>query len=299
MKARVGIVRKMGVLICVLAVTILLPTSVWADRGAMSFQPWIEIYEPAQNAVIAWNGKEQLLLLSTDLKAAAPTKVLEVLPLPSSPVITRGDIQVFEKLNRLIRQHQSWDGYHGKGPETRGAAAEVTFHEKIGAHDIRVVHVLDGPFFAEWVIDYFRSQGIKDYKISPVVLATIEQYLLDGYKWFVFDVVELGTSVKTNDAIQYRFVSDKLYYPLRISGNAKGMTDIGLTIVTRQELKSFFGMPLNRFNRPHAPIPLRRAELIAIHEEMAQMFDSADALFLQTYQLRGDLAEFDVDVLAR
>jgi len=39
--------------------------------------------------VIAWNGKEEILILSTDLHASQETKVLEVIPMPGEPFILK------------------------------------------------------------------------------------------------------------------------------------------------------------------------------------------------------------------
>ncbi len=50
-----------------------------ADRGAIPFQPEVTIFEPTQRALIAWNGEEEILILSTDLRASRATKVLEVI----------------------------------------------------------------------------------------------------------------------------------------------------------------------------------------------------------------------------
>ncbi|MCD6162881.1 MAG: hypothetical protein J7K40_10770 [candidate division Zixibacteria bacterium] len=49
----------------------------YADRGSIPFDSRIEIFEPNQRAMIAWNGSEEILLLSTDLRASATTKILE------------------------------------------------------------------------------------------------------------------------------------------------------------------------------------------------------------------------------
>ena len=62
--------------------------------------------------------------------------------------------------------------------------------------------------------------------------SVIDEYLADGYQWFVFDVVELATEPRTNDAIEYRFACDKLYYPLRITRVEHGKTDIRLIVLT-------------------------------------------------------------------
>ena len=38
----------------------------FANRGMMPFNPYVQIFEPNQRAMIAWNGTDQILLLSTD-----------------------------------------------------------------------------------------------------------------------------------------------------------------------------------------------------------------------------------------
>ena len=279
----------------------------FADRGSIPWGNWNaqnmpEIFEPAQNAIIAWNGKEEILLLSTDLKASKPTKVLEVLPLPSEPIVTRGDIASFAKINALINEElrESWFG--GKGPgdarAASGAAAEVTFHEKIGAHDIRVVHVLESSEFEQWLRDFFKKEGAGSQQISPVLLATIEQYLLDGYHWFVFDVVELGLQLKSNDAIQYRFATDKFYYPMRISATDSGETNIRLVALTERGLSRYIGLPQESIRQAHRKLHVDTTKIANISQEMGSLFRS-ETISLQTLRILGNLKSFDLDVLAR
>ena len=73
-----------------------------ADRGAIPFRPEVTIFEPTQRALIAWNGEEEILILSTDLRASRATKVLEVMPFPAEPQVTKGDVGVFRRAVRLI-----------------------------------------------------------------------------------------------------------------------------------------------------------------------------------------------------
>ena len=159
-------VRILAVLLAIGTIFAFVPERVLADRGSI---PWgmednlpTEIFEPAQNAVIAWNGREEILVLTTDLSATRPTKVLEVLPLPSEPVVTKGDGALFAKFNNLILSELRTNRYSGKGPggsrEGAASGAEVTFHEKIGAHDISVVHVLDSGYFAEWIANFLKKK---------------------------------------------------------------------------------------------------------------------------------------------
>lgn len=283
-----------------------------ADRGSMPFLYEAEVFEPAQNAIVAWNGREELLILSTDLRASQATRVLEVLPLPAEPQVSKGDGAVFRRMNALIARNLFADS--GKGPESRGqGAAEVTFHEKIGAHDIAVVHILDSMYFEEWVEEYLGKYGLRGYRVSPVMLAVISQYILDGYSWFVFDVVELGPALKSNETIEYRFASDKLYYPLRISGADTGGTDVRLTAVTKNGLGEYLGLPREEIG---FPLPLVRAkvrddaapsataavpsrDLTDVHAGMAAMFNEGGEVCIDTLRVRGDLKGFSRDILAR
>jgi hypothetical protein len=282
------------------------PQPAFADRGSIPWGNWDaqnmpEIFEPAQNAIIAWNGKEEILLLSTDLKASKPTKVLEVLPLPSEPAVTRGDIATFAKINTLINDELRQNWFGGKGPgDTRAAsgAAEVTFHEKIGAHDIRVVHVLESSEFEQWIRDFFKKEGTGPQQISPVLLATIEQYLLDGYHWFVFDVVELGLQLKSNDAIQYRFATDRFYYPMRISATDSGETNIRLVALTERGLSRYIGLPQESIRQVHRKLKVDTVRIVDINQEMGSLFRS-ETINLQTLRIQGNLKSFDLDVLAR
>ena len=85
----------------VLVVSILLPL-VYADRGGLPIVPGVSIYEPGQKAIVAWNGNEEILILSTDVRASEQTMVLEILPLPSKPEIGGGSFQSFQEIQDMI-----------------------------------------------------------------------------------------------------------------------------------------------------------------------------------------------------
>ncbi len=134
-----------------------------ADCGGMPFVPGVQLFEPNQRAAVAFNGEEEVLLLSTDLRASEKTKVLEVLPLPSEPKVSKGDVELFRKATTLIntrlglKNPASW-GMGGMGGMGGGAsrggpppAGIVTLQERIGAHDITVTKVVDRKGFIDWV----------------------------------------------------------------------------------------------------------------------------------------------------
>jgi len=254
--------------------------------------------------MIAWNGQEEILLLTTDLKASEPTNVLEVIPLPTEPVVKKGDIEVFRKatalINRKIKKRLAGTRLRGvRGPTERPPAGKVTFHERIGAHDISVTHVLRGDGFIEWVDDYLKANGVENPVIPEALKEVVEEYIEEGFVWFVFDVVSLDTDPKTNEAIQYRFKTDFLYYPVKITRTEEGNTLISLLILTHELLKNFPGIPIERVRLPHEPVSLTSSELRSLSEEMDDLLGNRENMKLRIWEIQGKLSEFTKDVIAR
>lgn len=284
---------------------LLFTQALYADRGVIPFHPYVKIFEPRQNAVIAWDGQEEILLLSTDLNASQKTKVLEVLPLPSEPNVTQGDIEVFHRMTNLINRKLARKRRQGlttgdrQAENASGSAGEITFHEKIGAHDISVTRVINSRGFVEWVDKYLESEEVDNPVIPYEMKTVIEEYLEEGFTWFVFDVVELDEQVRTNDAIQYRFKTDFLYYPLKITKVEHGQTTIDLLILTPKLLSQFEGFPQKSIILRHDPIVVYKNELKRLSEDMYELLSDFKYTRLRIWRIRGQLNEFDKDLVVK
>jgi len=299
-----------------LAVLIYILSPLHADKGSIPFRPNAQIFEPNQRALIAWNGWEEILLLTTDLYASVSTRVLEVIPLPSEPVVKEGDIEIFYEATEIINRHlprqKSLSRSRSKGTKSAGKesepAGEITFHETIGAHDISVTHVLNNQGFVEWVDEYLKSFGVINLKIPWGLKTVIAEYLEEGFRWFVFDVVQLDTIPKTNEAIQYKFETPFLYYPLRITRTEVGYTTIDLLILTpeTEEQYKFTGIPEERIEFPHEPIPLTGDELSKLYSwgedrEIYTFFEylsyRGETLYLRIWRIEDYLSSFEKDLI--
>jgi hypothetical protein len=251
----------------------------------------VSLEESGQNAIVAWNGNEEVIILSTDVKSSESTLVLEVLPLPSNPTkVEEGNFDSFTKLTeivnkkvRAIREQMKALGRLGRGvkaPIVEIPGVEITFHKKIGAHDVTVVKVNDLDYFINWVKDFTVSKGFKYAEISPEFRNTVANYLNRNIKFFVFDVIETGKDKQSIKPLIYRFKTDFLYYPLEITATsdaglsnskvnifliAKGIIDI--TAVRNTNL-----WPRTGFEYP---IELSEKELKEISPEIADLFSSA------------------------
>jgi hypothetical protein len=297
-----AVMKHRSISTAALALTIL-AASAYADRGSIPFRPGVKVFEPTQRAMICWNGDEEILLLTTDLHASEECKVLEVMPLPAEPGVKKGDVEVFRKatdlINRKLRQNLALKSSKSRDGGGEQPAGEITFHEKIGAHDISVAHVLDAAAFVKWVNDYLEKSGVDNPQVPPVVQGLVDEYLSDQFAWFVFDVVSLDEQPKTNEAIQYRFKTDRLFYPLRISRTDWGETSVELLVLTPRLLRSFPGLPSDRIELRHEPVSITAAELNSLNEDMDALLGHREDMRLRIWRIRGDLQSFKADLVAR
>jgi len=281
-----------------------LSISIYADRGSIPFRPNVKIFEPTQRAMIVWNGTEEILLLSTDMKASDSTEVLEVLPLPAEPTVKKGDIEVFRKathlINKKIREQNLLVSKRNGGKERASQpAGEITFHKKIGAHDINVAHVLDKDGFIRWVEKYLDSLGVENPNIPEGLKNVVGEYLAEEFTWFVFDVISLDKELKTNDAIQYRFKTDFLFYPVKIMNTEEGYTSMDFLILTPQLLRDFPGIPLDKIHLQHEPISITSKELNSLNEEMDELLGHKENTKLRIWKIEGLISDFKNDLIAK
>lgn len=219
----------LAILLGCLSSPVLAPPA-FADKGVIAWPPVHGLEESAQNAIVGWNGKEEVLILSTDMRASGESIVLEMLPLPNNPrEVKEADLNSFERLAEMIRikqrrkQPRLWLGQFRDVP-TPGV--EITFHEQIGPHEVTVVKVNDLDYFLGWINSFTQEKGLEAFQPSDEFKRAVASYLEREIRFFVFDVVSVGNTRQTVNPLCYRFESDFLYYPLEITA----FSSVGMSI---------------------------------------------------------------------
>jgi len=117
------------------------------------------------------------------------------------------------------------------------------------------MEVLDGKRFVTWAEGFLRSQDVEAPKVPEAFQEVVADYIRDGYRWFAFNVVSLGPATRTKQAVQYRFRSDCVYFPLRITRTEAGNTTVKLLIVTRKpyDTDAYMGIDEGRSNSLTTP----------------------------------------------
>ncbi len=284
----------------VLLVSILLPLA-YADRGGLPIIPGVSIYEPGQKAIVAWNGNEEILILSTDVRASEQTMILEILPLPSKPEIGSGSFQSFQNLQEMIWGEAVNRFYFLSSDAARGNSVEVVFHEEIGAHNITVVMAADATALVNWANDFLLSSGVDQNITLGKFQSAVEDYVSRGFRYYALDLVTLQAEERSMDPIVYKFNCSTLYYPLLITSPVGGSGKITLFLLTENKLENArYPMNLAYYQTSQTiwrPVQfmLSTGELSKVDLRLSELLPDGAWLTVLTYQ--GDLGSLTKDVM--
>jgi hypothetical protein len=290
-----------------LLVPLLANEHTFADMGSIPFIHAAKVLEPNQRALIAWNGTEQILILTTDLQSDRETKVLEIMPCPSEPTIQKAKAEVFQQATDLINMKLPRNpvaALSASAPESLGGpdmvpAGRVTSRQRIGAHDVSTTHVERPEDFVKWAQDYLKKQGVDNPMIPPSLAKVIEEYIEENFTWFVFDVVSLSKEPVTKEALQFRFKTEFLFYPMRITKTEQGDTTVTLLILTPRLIDSQFclGIPPENIQLVHQPVILTGVELQGLSKDIFNLLGNPKSIPIRNWQIRGRLDSFTDDVI--
>ena len=265
-------VRK-SIGVAIVALVLLSLSSVHADRGMISVYPGVSVYEPGQKAILAWNGEEEVLILSTDVTSSAETLVLEILPLPSAPVVEAASFQAFERIQSLIWTEGMDLAHFGTRSEAQAGSVEVVFHEEIGPHNITVVKAHGATELVEWMHEFLATSGVDEAISLQSFESVVKGYMSRGFQYYVLDLITVLPEARSVDPILYRFNSSFLYYPLVISSPIAGETQITLFLLTEGKgITSPQPMQLAYYeSATPTPLGTRRIQFVLSKGELSQI----------------------------
>lgn len=270
---------------------------VWADKGGFSPSGY-EVFESGQKAIIAWNGTSEMLILSSDVKSSQESKVIEFLPLPSNPSVSKGKTDSFNVIVDLVGSYlyyAEWPSRSGTMSVQKEGGVEVTFHQKIGAHDLTVVRAEDAQELISWIENFLSDIEIEYEELPSVWLEdSFSAYLEEKINFFAVDVIDANSTTKSVEPLVYEFESSKLYYPLRISTLFSGETDISLFTITSKELNE--ESILEAGFQKIAQFNVKLETITKIDPNMTKLFSHNPYLYFFKYE--GSLKNLNSDIAA-
>ncbi|MEW6070883.1 MAG: DUF2330 domain-containing protein, partial [Candidatus Thermoplasmatota archaeon] len=293
--------KKLCLILILLFTILLVNNSNSADRGLIG-PPQIELEENAQNAIVAWNGTEEVLILSTDIKSSERSLALGILPLPSQPLeIKEGSFESFTNLQKIVneklKEHYLKRGYSLEDANRMGneSGIQIVYRNIIGAHNITIVRVDNLTYFIDWAINFSVQHGLENINFSESFKSSIENYLNMNIRYFVFDVIETNETQQSINPIIYRFRTDFLYYPLNItafSPAGETYSQVNVFAITKGLIKKSAISEYRHYIRHY--INLTKEELNDICPDIYQLFDTDP--FLTGFNYYGILSYLQKDI---
>ncbi len=293
--------------LCFLLVCIaLVPQNTSADTGQIHAYD-ASVQELSQKAIILHNGREEVLILGTDLQADRKIGLLRFIPFPAEPQVSLASPDVFETMAALLAKHQLQFLVASKGGPMEGQAVELRLQQKLGAHDLTIIKVNDPMQFRSWVNDYFTSKNLPVKPEYPLAEGIVEDYVKRGIRYFVLDFVEISEDPRFIEPVLYRFASKDLYYPLRTSNTFGGTGEIDLMLILPGSLcrpslaaydtcLGFRAGPVRGQMHASTSAALSAEEILPLYPEAGEFF-GGKPVFLQMVSYWGDYL-FDRDIFA-
>ncbi|MCX6811889.1 MAG: peptidoglycan-binding protein [Candidatus Berkelbacteria bacterium] len=286
------------------------PLTISANGGVWIWPPNIHVNQTDQNAIIAWNGQEEILILSTNWEKPASsqtTTLLKVVPLPAEPSeIKEGETEIFDKLVKILNEkinamQAPTLGEDGKS-EGINAGVEIVFQKTIGAHDITVVKVNKGEDFSKWVDDFATKKILEKKQVSEEFKNGLLNYLKRDINYFVFDIANLNEAKTTVKPLIYKFKSNYFYFPMLVSGISEiseSQTKVNLFLIFDESLKLpsqvWHGNYNYWVNDNGFDIKLNNDELKSISENLSSLFGTN--IIVRRFEMNGKLNEISKDLM--
>ena len=266
------------------------PITLFSDMGAIIPIESVNLDEPAQRAIIAYDGFEEMLILQTELKPSEPTEVLRFIPLPSLPEIKIASKKVFPELKKLVLKYNLQYVRQTKSLIPSTEKVKIEIKKTIGAHNITIIKLTDTQGFIEWIKKYMKNLGYNySFKNNRTYIDVLKHYINNKINYFVFDLVELKKQ-SSIDPIIYCFKSSKLYYPLVATNVLRSYGVIELFIFSetgRNYLSSLHGF------MPSTTAIVNSGEMSKISPEFVNLLGKH--AILQAFKYSGKLY-FDRDI---
>ncbi|ADP71968.1 proteinase inhibitor I2 Kunitz metazoa [Rhodomicrobium vannielii ATCC 17100] len=317
--------KSLRLLGAILPAVFLIPLPALADMGrVMVSNQGVTVEESAQKAIILANGREEVLILGTEIGASGKTSILRFIPFPAEPKAELAAPGAFQQLASLAKKYDlrfqsRWQTKGGSSSKDEGV--KVVSSARLGAHDLTTVRIRDVAAFRSWVNDYFKSHDLPLADAYPTEEAIVADYVARGLTYFVLDYVALEKETRFIEPVAYRFASAELYYPLVTSNSFGGKGAIELFVVAPVTLcrpgsndgMGYFrgddhdlavtipGQPDRKcLDLPvkastSARLPVEERDLDAIYSGWAELFADTP-MFLQAFRYTGDY-HFAADIL--
>ncbi|MDD5567164.1 MAG: DUF2330 domain-containing protein [Patescibacteria group bacterium] len=204
----------------ILTASLMLPSIALAD-GMIVPPPDYYMYETDQKAAIFYEDGTETLVLSTAFQGDA-RDFAWLVPTPNKPEISKSSDELFtslEELTQITNYSQRLDYPIGSIEDTKEGGINVIETKKVDYYEVTTLQAEDADELLEWFDD-------NDYYYPSLGERILEDYVNESWYFVAMKINaeelsdQVGQELKTGHAtpVKIVFKSDKIIYPLKISG---------------------------------------------------------------------------------
>jgi len=215
-------------LLVILLVLISSVATTWAD-GCFVWNQGADLLEPSQKAVIYWADGQETLLMQVKYAGAAEDFAW-IVPLPSRPEIEviEPDQSPFAELSLFTQRRSS---QATMGPDS-AISVEVIEKKVVGVYEVAVLVSDNAGALNKWLND-------NGYSFPKEHQDVLEYYSQKQWVYIAMRIHESALNIDTTkklkagtlQPIRFKFATDEMIYPLKISSVNSGYSDLLLYVL--------------------------------------------------------------------
>ncbi len=261
-----------------------LSSGLYAGKGLIPLKKLTTAVSPVERAIVLFNGKREIIILSNDVQTTQPAPVWELMPFPSEVSMDTGELAWLRFADSLMRQL------------TVERCPERTLEDLVIDNNLLLDNKVYEPRdlymwkskvgysgFMKWLMDTLEKYCVDE--VPERVEKAIYYYLNHGYKYWGVDRVDIDMEIGTVKPIIYDFRTRKPYYPLRMSASSNGLKTVMLYFVTKKKLNV---MPSEEFQE-FGPFEVQARHLTQLYPDIVNFFEvmPEDTLYFMGLRFNG------------
>ena len=253
---------------------------------------FLHLYEPAQKAVIHWDGTTEIMVLSSAVKSKNLTDIAWVVPIISTtkPNVTAGNMSVFEILVDYFGASYWWDTPFRKlGNHDGNGNVSVVEICEIDIYDVIIVKATNASDLLDWLVEnnlivpeeahdvidryvqmencYFIINKIDLKNRFKDVIEQLENGTIPEDIWEYEQVLE-DLRIGMATPLRFEFTPPEPYYPLVISSLNTGDGKIEVYVIGEKPVADVNGvMQIDRVRNMTEELKEKLQEFLPIDKE--------------------------------
>ena len=265
----------------------------------------VVVAEVDQRALIAFDGREELLVVNSVLQASEPASVIRLLPLAAEPKVDTGKAEGFATAAQIIsaglsrRAAKMLDISGFTAPaiaEKEEERSAPSAEKRPAAKDaIKIVKATDRAALDAAIAELAETKPGQPPAVPPLLAKAIDEYRSEGYVWFVLERLEVAATPTPTPCLRLHFATDRLYYPLRIGRASSDITSVRLIMVSPRLVKiPDVGAP--RVRLLHEPVPVNLDSLAEVDDKLKKFFGERPQVLVRLWDAKGRPSGFKYDI---